>query len=61
VENTEEADIGAEVLGIARHLDGGRRPGTERRIVKEALVLQRQNVEFTGRCLPHSTGFQLRT
>ena len=45
-QNAEHADLGAQVPGIARHLEGRRRAGGEQQIVEQARVLQRQHVEF---------------
>ena len=46
MQNAEHADLGTQMLGIARHLEGRLCAGRKQQIVKQARVFQRQHVEF---------------
>jgi hypothetical protein len=46
VEHTEEADLGAEILGIASDLEEGFGTGLEQQMVQDFLVLQSQWRQF---------------
>ena len=46
VQNAEHADLGAQMLGIARQFDGGLGAGGEQQFVEQPCVLESQHVEF---------------
>lgn len=46
VENADNADLGAKVLGIGRDLQCGRGTRGKQQIVKAAGIVERQHVEF---------------
>src|SRR5215831_16029363 len=48
VEHTEEADLGAEVLGIASDLEEGFGTGLQQQMVQDFLVLQGERCQFMG-------------
>jgi hypothetical protein len=48
VEHTEEADLGAEMLGIASDFEEGFGTGLQQEIVQEFLVLQGERRELMG-------------
>ena len=48
MQNADQADFRAGVFGVGCHLQQGLCAGVEQQIVKQALVIQRQHVEFVG-------------
>jgi hypothetical protein len=48
VEHTEEADLGAEMLGIASDFEEGFGTGLQQQMVEEFLVLQGERRQFMG-------------
>ena len=46
MQDAEETDLGAQMLGICGHLQKRGRDGTKEQIVKDALVPQNQRVQF---------------
>jgi hypothetical protein len=48
VENTDHADLGAEVFGVGRDLQGGGGTCAKQQVVEGAGVIQHQLVEFGG-------------
>jgi hypothetical protein len=48
VEHTEEADLGAKMLGIASDLEKGFGAGLQQQMVQDFLVLQRERCQFMG-------------
>src|SRR2546425_12591664 len=47
VEHAEEADLGAEMFGIASDCEEGRGTGLQQKMVQEFLVLQGKRPQFT--------------
>src|ERR1700733_5588405 len=48
VEHTEEADLGAEMLGIASDFEKGFGTGLQQETVKNFLILQSERSQFMG-------------
>ena len=48
VEHTEEADLGAEMLGIASDLEEGFGTGLQQQMVQDFLVLQGERRQLMG-------------
>jgi hypothetical protein len=48
VEHTEEADLGAEMFGIASDFEEGFGAGLQQEVVEEFLVLQGERCQFMG-------------
>jgi hypothetical protein len=48
VEHSEEADFGAEMLGIASDLEKGFGTGLQQQMVEDFLVLQGERRQFMG-------------
>ena len=53
VQDTEEADLCAEVSRITSYFEKGFRTGAEQEIVKDLLILQNQWRQATGECEDH--------
>jgi len=48
VEHTEEADLGAKMLGIASDFEKGFGAGLQQQMVQDFLVLQGERCQFMG-------------
>ena len=48
MQNANQADVGAQVFRVCRHLQQGLCAGGEQQIVEQTLVVQRQHIEFVG-------------